>query len=299
MSEKLVPLPDDMVQGSGVCSSIPACSITSSSSNNIIINSISTNIPAVHNVHDVPANVSAQSSHRLLPNRPSDLPDFRLIRPPRPSSAEGSLQSIVWLDPHSNNKVILHANVSISNCNSSNNNNNNDRDIDCIERLHAPIAMESAPFLFADCTKYNCTTVQSDRKDERQFFHRNKSYFDWRRSNSYSTSSPPSPTPSSLPSSFPSTRVSQEFNDWYQRLRIHSVYDFNDTSDDKIDGSRSSLKEWIRHQPLAVLQLDKVDRVVLKIAGTSLSLFHQHLHAMFAGWLSHVSVCLSLLFSCL
>lgn len=74
---------------------------------------------------------------------------------------------------------------------------------------------------------------------------------------------PPSPTPSSLPSSFPSSHLPSDFNIWYQGLRIHSVNELPVETPDK----ERSLKEWIREQPICVLQLDPVDRVVLKIAG--------------------------------
>lgn len=80
-----------------------------------------------------------------------------------------------------------------------------------------------------------------------------------------SYSSPPSPTPSSLPSSLPSeTRVSQDFNEWYQGLRIHSVYDLEELDTPEKD---KSLKEWVKEQPISVRILDKADRLVLKIAG--------------------------------
>lgn len=115
----------------------------------------------------------------------------------------------------------------------------------------------------------------------------------------YSSSSPPSPTPGSS-----SSRVSAEFNEWYQALRIHSLYDFNRVphgritgasidcgynrgggSGDLIGGTREraafsvpasvigSLDDWIRVKPITVLQLDPADRAVLKIAGKCLSLF--------------------------
>lgn len=134
------------------------------------------------------------------------------------------------------------------------NNNYHSRNINCIHR-QVQEAQVTAPF-----------SVQSNRQG---YCFRN--WPDWRRPSS--CSSPPSPTPSSLPSSLPSTRVSQEFNDWYHRLRIHSVYDF------EVDASlktSSSLKDWVRHQPLAVLHLDPVDRIVLKIAGQKIPLISMH-----------------------
>jgi hypothetical protein len=80
----------------------------------------------------------------------------------------------------------------------------------------------------------------------------------------YSLSSPPSPVSDSLASSLPSSsRVSQDFNEWYQNLRIHSAYDLEIDSPEK----DRSLKEWVKAKPISVMQLDRVDRVVLKIAG--------------------------------
>jgi hypothetical protein len=170
--------------------------------------------------------------------RPTDLPVLHLLRPPRPSSAEGTLQ---FITSSSDSSSIYHKH--------SNNNDYHSRNIKCMDRPETRVtAGQMPPFI---------TQVQS-----------NRNWTDWRRPSS--CSSPPSPTPSSLPCSLPSTRVSQEFNDWYHRLRIHSVYEFeSETSPLK---SRSSLKDWVRHQPLAVLHLDPVDRVVLKIAGKSLTL---------------------------
>lgn len=160
-------------------------------------------------------------------DRPSDLP--HLLRPPRPSSAEGTLQVITW-----------------SHCMLS---NGQDGDSNGICKHFQRQA--------SDGPASQAHTVQSQRQSQ--------SIRNWAESRWPSTcSSPPSPTPSSLPSSLPSTRVSQEFNSWYHRLRIHSVYDFETETPLK---SRSSLTDWVRHQPLTVLQLDPVDRVVLKIAG--------------------------------
>lgn len=108
----------------------------------------------------------------------------------------------------------------------------------------------------------------------------------------YSSSSPPSPTPGSS-----SSRVSSDFNEWYQQLRIHSLYDFNRVSHGRVTGGSidygystrdgrlinhtdndraaysvpasviGSLDDWIRIKPITVLQLDPADRAVLKIAG--------------------------------
>ena len=113
----------------------------------------------------------------------------------------------------------------------------------------------------------------------------------------YSSSSPPSPTPGSS-----SSRVSSDFNEWYQQLRIHSLYDFNRVSHGRVTGgsidcgyaSRNgrlindttdrvaysvpasvigSLDDWIRIKPITVLQLDPADRAVLKIAGKSCCIY--------------------------
>lgn len=118
----------------------------------------------------------------------------------------------------------------------------------------------------------------------------------------YSSSSPPSPTPGSS-----SSRVSSDFNEWYQQLRIHSVYDFNRVSHGRVTsgsidcgyGSKDgrlisdtahhraaysvpasvigSLDDWIRVKPINVLQLDPVDRAVLKIAGESRNVYSSSL----------------------
>ena len=167
----------------------------------------------------------------------ADLPALHLLRPPRPSSAEGTLQ------------FITSGNLNNNSCIYKQNDNYHSRNINCIYRHEAQVTGPQMPPL----------AVQNNGQS-----HCIRHWTDWRRPSSSSISSPPSPTPSSLPSSLPSTRVSQEFNDWYQRLRIHSVYDFETDTTLK---SRSSLKDWVRHQPLAVLHLDPVDRIVLKIAG--------------------------------
>jgi hypothetical protein len=57
----------------------------------------------------------------------------------------------------------------------------------------------------------------------------------------------------------PLSRISLEFDNWYQDLAIHSVNDFSE--------GNSTLKEWTRSKPLGVLHLDPADRAVLKIAG--------------------------------
>lgn len=77
----------------------------------------------------------------------------------------------------------------------------------------------------------------------------------------YSLSSPVL-TSESIPSST-STRVSQDFNEWYQGLGIHSVYEEDLDSPEK----ERCLKEWVKDKPISVRGLDRVDRVVLKIAG--------------------------------
>lgn len=176
---------------------------------------------------------SACSPATCSPDRPNDLP--HLLRPPRPSSAEGTLQFITW------SQCVL----------------SNDR-----HRCNGICKdfQRGTSDRFGSAPQAHAVRVQS---------HGQSHYFrHWADSRWPSTcSSPPSPTPSSLPSSMPSTRVSQEFNDWYHRLRIHSVYDFETDSTLK---SRSSLTDWVRHQPLTVLHLDPVDRVVLKIAGNAM-----------------------------
>lgn len=89
----------------------------------------------------------------------------------------------------------------------------------------------------------------------------------------YASSSPPSPS-----SSRASSKLSHEFNEWYQTLGIHSVYEFEPVASytpsiggvgsiGSTYGPKSSLRDWVRHQPLSILQLDAADRAVLKIAG--------------------------------
>lgn len=88
-----------------------------------------------------------------------------------------------------------------------------------------------------------------------------------------STSSPPSPS-----SSRASSKLSHEFNEWYQSLGIHSLcYEFEPISSSELGphhfavaSPKTSLKDWVRSQPLAILQLDPADRAVLKIAGKSI-----------------------------
>lgn len=89
---------------------------------------------------------------------------------------------------------------------------------------------------------------------------------------SSSTSSPPSPS-----SSRASSKLSHEFNEWYQSLGIHSIcYEFEPISSSPhssgphhfaVASPKTSLKDWVRGQPLAILQLDPADHAVLKIAG--------------------------------
>ncbi|XP_053205287.1 microtubule-actin cross-linking factor 1-like isoform X2 [Panonychus citri] len=68
-----------------------------------------------------------------------------------------------------------------------------------------------------------------------------------------SRSHSPSPSPTRPPS-----RVSCEFDSWYQELGIHSI--------DDIPERCSSLIEWTKTKPLFMLRLDPVDRAVLRIA---------------------------------
>ncbi|XP_015788889.1 dystonin isoform X3 [Tetranychus urticae] len=56
----------------------------------------------------------------------------------------------------------------------------------------------------------------------------------------------------------PPSRVSCEFDSWYQELGIHSIED--------IPARCSSLIEWTKTKPLFILQLDPVDRAILRIA---------------------------------
>lgn len=55
------------------------------------------------------------------------------------------------------------------------------------------------------------------------------------------------------------SQISLEFNTWYNQLQI------NQDEQQKI--ARKSVREWVRSQPLSILQLDLADREVLKIAG--------------------------------
>lgn len=79
-----------------------------------------------------------------------------------------------------------------------------------------------------------------------------------------SSSSPPSPTPSFPSSSIPSSKVSQEFNEWYQALGINGQFEMEN----------GDPQNWVRNKPLAILQLDVADRKVLKIAGEPLLTTH-------------------------
>lgn len=85
-----------------------------------------------------------------------------------------------------------------------------------------------------------------------------------------SSSSPPSPV-----SSRASSKLSHEFDSWYQSLGIHSLYDFeaaaSQAAASALDSNgapkMTSLHDWVRQQPLSILALDAADRAVLKIAG--------------------------------
>ena len=116
----------------------------------------------------------------------------------------------------------------------------------------------------------SCSNEGPQRKVVRLGFHPrhqawtspspSSSYFSY---TSYSHSSPPSPSSSSTRLHPPVyQRISHDFNEWYQALRINSsLIDLETPEKDR------SLKEWIREQPISIRGLAKVDRVVLKIAG--------------------------------
>lgn len=55
------------------------------------------------------------------------------------------------------------------------------------------------------------------------------------------------------------SQISLEFNTWYSQLQIHQ--------EEQQKAARRSVREWVRCQPLSILQLDSADREVLKIAG--------------------------------
>ena len=55
------------------------------------------------------------------------------------------------------------------------------------------------------------------------------------------------------------SQISLEFNTWYSQLQIHQ--------EEQQKAVRRSVREWVRCQPLSILQLDSADREVLKIAG--------------------------------
>ena len=55
------------------------------------------------------------------------------------------------------------------------------------------------------------------------------------------------------------SQISLEFNNWYSQLQIHQ--------EEQQKAARRSVREWVRCQPLSILQLDSADREVLKIAG--------------------------------
>jgi hypothetical protein len=61
------------------------------------------------------------------------------------------------------------------------------------------------------------------------------------------------------------SQISLEFNNWYNQLQI------NQEEQHKL--ARRSVREWVRTQPLSILQLDLADREVLKIAGEYLFSF--------------------------
>lgn len=55
------------------------------------------------------------------------------------------------------------------------------------------------------------------------------------------------------------SQISLEFNTWYNQLLINQ--------EEQQKSYRKSVREWVRTQPLSILQLDLADREVLKIAG--------------------------------
>jgi len=55
------------------------------------------------------------------------------------------------------------------------------------------------------------------------------------------------------------SQISLEFNAWYNQLLINQ--------EEQQKTSRKSVRDWVRTQPLSILQLDLADREVLKIAG--------------------------------
>lgn len=57
------------------------------------------------------------------------------------------------------------------------------------------------------------------------------------------------------------SQISLEFNNWYSQLQIHQ--------EEQQKLARRSVREWVRFQPLSILQLDSADRQVLMIAGKS------------------------------
>lgn len=56
------------------------------------------------------------------------------------------------------------------------------------------------------------------------------------------------------------SQLSLEFNAWYNSLGIHQV-------PSQLPTRRLSVHDWLKSQPLRILQLDTADREVLKIAG--------------------------------
>ena len=46
----------------------------------------------------------------------------------------------------------------------------------------------------------------------------------------------------------------------------------------KMEIDRVALEEWQRHQPLAILQLDPSDRVVLRVAGMNINKILCHIY---------------------
>lgn len=55
------------------------------------------------------------------------------------------------------------------------------------------------------------------------------------------------------------SQISLEFNTWYNQLQINQ--------EEQQKAVRKSVRDWVRTQPLSILQLDSADREVLKIAG--------------------------------
>ncbi|RWS29116.1 hypothetical protein B4U80_01433 [Leptotrombidium deliense] len=57
------------------------------------------------------------------------------------------------------------------------------------------------------------------------------------------------------------SRLSLEFDGWYQGLGSHSLCDY------RLEAPPLSFEQWVKMKPLSILQLDPADRAVLRIAG--------------------------------